>query len=252
MAKALQCPACGRKHPVATLPDAPTFPCSGCGQSLKVPAQFRGLAVPPAAVAAKPDAPAAASPAHSAPPSPPVSPPVSPPPSGGTAVLPPVPDDGPRVRAAAPPPVPRVARPRPSQPETSFLRRLGGMPFRLLAWVVAIALGGIITVSVARTTGWLSGQRLVDVFTGTGISRYLRVMAIVPVWAIVTTLLVTLIVEGTRWLARARRVAQAQRAANLSGTGPMVDNGGSTDDGERAVASSVSRSSRTPAGRSGR
>ena len=41
MAKALQCPSCGRKHPVTTLPHTATFPCSGCGQSLKVPAQFR-------------------------------------------------------------------------------------------------------------------------------------------------------------------------------------------------------------------
>src|SRR5262249_54934349 len=41
MSKAIQCPSCGRKHRVATLPDAPTFKCENCGQPLKVPAQFR-------------------------------------------------------------------------------------------------------------------------------------------------------------------------------------------------------------------
>lgn len=90
------------------------------------------------------------------------------------------------------------------------------MPLRLLAWVIAIALGGIITVYVARKTGWLSGQRLVDVFTGTGLNRYLRVFAIVPVWALITTVLVTLMVEGSRALARARQRTHAERAAAAS------------------------------------
>src|SRR5918995_978181 len=41
MAKALQCPSCGRRHRVSGLPDAPMFRCEGCGQRLKVPDQFR-------------------------------------------------------------------------------------------------------------------------------------------------------------------------------------------------------------------
>ena len=218
MAKALQCPSCGRKHPVTTLPQTATFPCSGCGQTLKVPAQFRhptgservqsGAAPRPAPPRPAPDRtrmmPAAA---------PPVAPPVAAPPierrrppTRPAPVPPPVPRNGdgagePSRRAPAP-----SARP-------SALARVGAMPLRLLAWAIAIGLGGVITVYVARKTGWLSGQRLVDVFTGTGLSRYLRVLAIVPVWALVTTVLVTLMVEGGRWLARARAKALAERAS---------------------------------------
>jgi hypothetical protein len=208
MAKALQCPSCGRKHPVTTLPQTATFPCSGCGQTLKVPAQFRRPTgsdrVQPAPPRPAPDRtrmmPAAAPPV--------AAPPIERrrPPTRPAPVPPPVQRNG--DGAGAPPRRPSAAAESPSA-----LARFGGMPLRLLAWVIAIALGGVITVYVARRTGWLSGQRLVDVFTGTGWSRYLRVIAIVPVWAVVTAVLVTLMVEGGRWLARARARAHAERAS---------------------------------------
>ena len=37
MAHALECPACGARHRLDTLPEAPTFRCDRCGQVLKVP-----------------------------------------------------------------------------------------------------------------------------------------------------------------------------------------------------------------------
>ena len=37
MGRALECPACGAKHPVASLPPTPTFRCERCGQTLRVP-----------------------------------------------------------------------------------------------------------------------------------------------------------------------------------------------------------------------
>ena len=51
--------------------------------------------------------------------------------------------------------------------------------------------------------------RLVDVFTGTGgITRYVRVVALAPVWALITTLFLTGILEGGRCsLGAARRPA---------------------------------------------
>ena len=216
MAKALQCPSCGRKHPVATMPQTPTLPCSGCGRTLKVPAQFRQ---PTGSDRVQPAAPPRPAPPRPAPErtrvmreaAPPAAPPVA---------APPIERRRPPTRPApVPPPVPRngdrAGEPprRAPAPGPSALGRLGGMPLRLLAWVIAIGLGGVITIYVARKTGWLSGQRLVDVFTGTGLSRYLRVIAIVPVWALVTTVLVTLMVEGGRWLARARAKAHAERAS---------------------------------------
>jgi hypothetical protein len=210
MAKALQCPSCGRKHPVATLPQTATFPCSGCGQSLKVPAQFRQptgserVRPPAAPVAADRTRVLRAAAPQAAPP----------------VAAPPVERRRPPTRPApVPPPIDRNGDGEPprrapaSESSQSRLARLGTAPLLLLAWAVAIALGGVITVYVARKTGWLSGQRLVDVFTGTGLSRYLRVIAIVPVWAVVTTVLVTIMVEGGRWLARARAKAHAERAS---------------------------------------
>ena len=67
MAKALQCPACGNRHSLSSLPDAATFRCTRCGRVLKVPAQLRPHAgaprpAPPA------DEPAPAAPAPEAPP----------------------------------------------------------------------------------------------------------------------------------------------------------------------------------------
>src|SRR4030081_1855569 len=41
MAQGLRCPHCGHKHPVAQLPGTPTFRCTGCGQVLKTPREYR-------------------------------------------------------------------------------------------------------------------------------------------------------------------------------------------------------------------
>lgn len=84
------------------------------------------------------------------------------------------------------------------------------LPLRVLAWVVALALGLVVTIWVARVTGWLSGDRLVDVFVGTGMTRYIRVIAVAPVWALFTTLLLTLFLEGGRALARRRSEKRAE------------------------------------------
>jgi len=181
--KAIQCPSCGRKHGVSGLPDAPTFKCEGCGKPLKIPTQFRPSVM--------------ASSRH-------VRPADSPRPES-TSVLPPRP-----TPAAAPAPAAaRPARvPRPvagTVPKTQTV----ALPLRVLAWVVALALGLVVTLWVARVTGWLSGDRLVDVFTQTGLSRYIRVIAIAPVWAMFTTLLLTLFLEGGRALARRRAEKRA-------------------------------------------
>jgi hypothetical protein len=88
------------------------------------------------------------------------------------------------------------------------------LPLRVLAWVAALALGLVVTLWVARVTGWLSGDRLVDVFIQTGLARYIRVIAIAPVWAMFTTLLLTLFLEGGRALARRRAEKRAAEASS--------------------------------------
>jgi hypothetical protein len=230
MSKAIQCPSCGRKHRVAALPDAPTFRCDGCGQPLKIPSQFRPSVM--------------ASSRH-------VRPPDSPRPES-TAVLP--------NRPVAPAPVaasareaarPRTpSRPAAAAPESDAVSR----PLRVLAWVVALVLGLVITLWVARITGWLSGNRLVDVFLEEGWTRYIRVIAIAPVWAMFTTLLLTLFLEGGKALARRRAEKRAAESDVQHGprrdAGPLDAGGGDRGGGDGRVASGQGRK-RTAARRGG-
>jgi hypothetical protein len=193
MAKAIRCPTCGRKQGVDTLPDAPTFRCPNCGKNLKVPAQFRPSVM--------------ASPRHVRRPSPEARP-------SSTAVLPkPAPARPARSAPAA------TREPAPARPRVRSTGEAGEKPFplpiRLLAWFAALVLGLLITGWIARISGWLSGDRLVDVFTGTGgLPRYLRVVALAPAWALVTTLLLTGFLEGGRALARRRNELRASRESS--------------------------------------
>jgi hypothetical protein len=228
--KAIQCPSCGRKHGVSGLPDAPTFKCENCGQPLKVPSQFRPSVMASSRHVRPSDAPRPES----------------------TSVLPsrPAPEAAPAAASA-----PKAARPatapRPSAdaPRTDAV----ALPLRVLAWVVALALGLVVTIWVARVTGWLSGDRLVDVFVGTGITRYIRVIAVAPVWALFTTLLLTLFLEGGRALARRRAEKRAaekdsQRGAERGESEPFGD--GDVDAGDGGAADEP-RSRRAAAGRGG-
>ena len=223
MGKAIQCPSCGRKHGVSGLPDAPTFKCEGCGKPLKIPTQFRPSVM--------------ASSRH-------VRPPDSPRPDS-TAVLPPRPtraaspaaSAAPSAAASAPARAAKVPRPAAGKgPETET----GALPLRGLAWVVALALGLVVTLWVARITGWLSGDRLVDVFTQTGLARYIRVIAVAPVWALFTTLLLTLFLEGGRALARRRAEKRAAGYSSQRGERRRQPEPLDTDDGDATGAYSGS------------
>lgn len=178
MAKALQCPACGNKHPLAGLPNAATFPCERCGRTLKVPAQFRPR-------------PAGEAQANG--------------PGSGTAMMPAA-----GRRAVPPPPAPESAPPPRTRVDGAGPRRVA-LPFRVLAWLIALPLGLVAVVVPARRLGFLSGQRLLDVVVGIGWSRYWRVLVIAPAWALVTTLLVHLMLFGLRKLADRREAIRTER-----------------------------------------
>ena len=209
MGKAIQCPSCGRKHGVSGLPDAPTFKCESCGQPLKVPSQFRPSVMASSRHVRPPDVPHPES----------------------TAVIPSRPAPAATPVAASAPKAARPATapgPLADAPPTDAV----ALPLRVLAWVVALALGLVVTIWVARVTGWLSGDRLVDVFVGTGITRYIRVVAVAPVWALFTTLLLTLFLEGGRALAR-RRAEKRAEANDSQRDEPEPFDG---DDGDGAAA----------------
>ena len=90
------------------------------------------------------------------------------------------------------------------------------LPLRIVAWVVAVVLGAYIVRWLAKTIGWLTGDSLIDVITGSGIGRYFRVFALVPFWALATALLATLFIEGGRAWSRRHSVTP-----NRSGKPPM-------------------------------
>jgi len=240
MAKSIQCPACGSKHPVTALPDAPSFRCAKCGQSLKVPAQFR-----PSVQASRP----------SQRPSPPRR-------GDATAALP---KDGAgsaaAAAAAAAPAAPAAARASHAAKPRGAAVRPGAtkpvtLPWRALAWAAALPLALVVTVWLARTSGWLSGERLVDVFTGTGFTRYIRVVAIAPVWALFTALFLTLFLEGGQALARRRAEKRLERDGSRRGMlrrqseSPEASDAGRPD--EPAAAGDGRRSKRTAAQRGSR
>lgn len=209
MAQALECPACGARHRLDSIPDARTFRCDRCGQVLKVPDS-----VTPSR--------ASTSPSSSAP-----AP--SPPPrrgsagGGGVAAAPAPPPRrrdgsvpvGPSVSATATATLPVVEA---DESEPPMRRRRDAAPtplgpparkvhwwWRLLAWIAAVPLGLLVTAWPALQLDLLKKDDLLDVFVGEGTGRYVRLLIFAAVWALVTALLVQLFVEGGRWLMARRR-----------------------------------------------
>ncbi len=82
---------------------------------------------------------------------------------------------------------------------------------RLGAWVLAVPIGLAIVGIPARALGYLTSQKLLDVFVKHTLSRFVPLIVIVVLWALATTLLVEVFVEGGRWLMfRRRRHAEAR------------------------------------------
>jgi hypothetical protein len=87
------------------------------------------------------------------------------------------------------------------------------LPLMVLGWVVALVVGGVIVRYLAKFTGLLTGDSVIDLITGSGYGRYLRLFAVIPFWALATAGLMTLFVEGgRRW--------QASRDASPSSRPP--------------------------------
>jgi hypothetical protein len=228
MARALECPACGHRHRLDTIPASTTFRCEQCGQVLKVPA----------AVSSQPDAPPPPARGGGAPTRTGAPVPVAPPPRR-TENAPPQtsPDDdgatrGAPVRTAAAVSAtvaatsspddsdragdgPRRGRTKPSQSAPAPVpekRTKVHWYWRVLAWIVAVPVGFLLTAWPAYKLGFIKKDDLLDLFVGTGTGRYLRLAIVTLVWAIVTALLVQLFVEGGRARANRRRRSRAAAA----------------------------------------
>jgi len=214
MARALECPACGARHRLDSLPATPTFRCERCGQVLKAPVTVSSdpsAPPPPARTAARTGAPA----------------PVAPPPRR-TAPLPDATAATRKAPAASAAAVSATVSASPNAENGSDAGRgRGGTPppsasaatrskvhwyWRLLAWVVAVPLGFVLTAWPAYKFGFIKKNDLLDIFVGTGTGRYLRLAIVTLAWALVTALLVQLFVEGGRVRAARRRRARAAAA----------------------------------------
>ncbi len=129
--------------------------------------------------------------------------------AAGTAVL------GPRGAppvAAPPPPSPRVT-PADEEPGRQALP----LAVRILAWVIAIPVGLAIVGIPARKLGYLTSQKLLDVFVKHTLNRFVPLAVIVVLWALATTVLVELFVEGGRWIMLRRRRARAAQPPAATG-----------------------------------
>jgi hypothetical protein len=99
----------------------------------------------------------------------------------------------------------RRSRPTPAPAATPGKRSKVHWYWRVLAWIVAVPVGFLLTAWPAYKFGFIKKDDLLDIFVGTGIGRYLRLAIVTLVWAVVTALLVQLFVEGGRaWYNRRR------------------------------------------------
>ncbi len=181
MASALQCPACGHKHRLSELTGDPIFSCEKCGRLLKTPMEYR-----------RPDA----------------SGPVDSVRSNGATTTKrasaPRRDSGPVPRSAAAPasstPVPAPSKPRRQSTRAPATLTI---PLQIIGWVFALLIGGLIVRYIARWTGVLTGDSIIDLITGSGIGRYVRLFAVIPFWALASAGLMTLFIDlAKRWQAR--------------------------------------------------
>jgi hypothetical protein len=89
---------------------------------------------------------------------------------------------------------------------------------RILIWVVALPLGLVIVGIPARSAGYLTSQKLLDVIVKHDLGRFVPIVVIVVLWALVTALLVTALVEGGRWWMVRRRARKSDRGpSSLAG-----------------------------------
>jgi hypothetical protein len=101
--------------------------------------------------------------------------------------------------------------------------------------VLAVPIGLAIVGIPARILGYLTSQKLLDVIVKHNLSRFVPLLVIVVLWALATTVLVEIFIEGGRWLMLRRR-------RRLGGPG------GADDVAPGPVPPPPSRRSRRPAG----
>ncbi len=92
---------------------------------------------------------------------------------------------------------------------------------RILIWVVAFPIALALVGLPAKRAGYLTNQKLLDVVIKHEIDRFVPLLVIVLLWALVTAILVHLLVEGGRWyMLRRRADRDAEPAAKVVSSAP--------------------------------
>ena len=115
--------------------------------------------------------------------------------AGGTAVI--APDSVP------PPAIPKDGggRSRRRGADASTGREALPLWLRITVWVIALPLGLLVVGLPARQLGYLTSQKLLDVIVKRDLGRFVPIIVVVALWALVTAVLVTILIEGgRRWM----------------------------------------------------
>jgi hypothetical protein len=212
MARALECPACGEKHRIDNLPATPTFRCERCGQILKIPEPISsgGRSAPAGTTGTTPVAPPPRRSSAGAPPRSPDAREVV----GVSATVAAVgATDGATDDSDEPS---RSSRRRSRSKRSGSSATLGVAPtkvrwyWRLVAWVVAVPLGFVLTAWPAYRLDLIRKDDVLNIFVGSGAGRYARLAIETAIWALVTALLVQLFVDGGRRLVQRRKANRAR------------------------------------------
>jgi hypothetical protein len=116
------------------------------------------------------------------------------------------------------------------------------IPVKILLWVVAFVLGAVVVRMIAKWTGFVGGNTLVDLLIDHSFSNYFKLFILVPFWALFSTLFLTLFLEGPAWYQRRREGVPAVPSTTRGRSGGPRPAKPATQAAARAAA---------PAGRNG-
>ena len=75
-------------------------------------------------------------------------------------------------------------------------------------WVVALPIALVAVGIPARKAGYLTGQKLLDVIVKHDLGRFVPLLVIVALWALVTAILVTLFLAAVERLSHGAELSQ--------------------------------------------
>jgi len=214
VAKALQCPDCGTRHPLDQVAGLRTFRCEECNRLLKVPASVAtdaaAVASAPPKKAAKARTAAGAKAATGAATGAATKAGAKAGTKAGTKTPPSRRADKTKVVAADNGAARKVP---PSQRGTAIadqtakgpaVERASGEPARrrrvstvarVGAWVAAVPMGLIPVLLVGRSVGVFTSAKALDVFVGIGWGRFVMPLLLLLVWSLVSATIAHLIIE---------------------------------------------------------